>query len=509
MVAAGILVSRLVGLVRNWAFARYLGDSAAADAYTAAIKIPNIVRALLGEGAISASFIPVYSGMLGRADEREARALAGTILGLLLVFVSALTLIGIAVAPVLTTLLAPGLDPGRAELTTRLVRVLFPMTGLMVISGWCLGIQNSHRRFFNSYASAALWSVAQIALLLGWGSRAVDLQQLAWWLAWATLVGAALQVLAQLPEVVRLVRPLTISLDPRVAGVPETVRNFVPVVIALGLVQISALIDLQIASFLPSGAIASIAYAALVYVLPISLFGLSVAASSLPEFARESSVALDALRDRLRSGWLRILFYIVPSAALFLAHGDLVVAFLFRGGRFGADETRIVYWILAGYSLGLVAYASVRLLASAFYAMQDYRTPLRASVLAIVSSAVLALSIALPLRHSPLGAVGIAIGSALGAYANLVVLTRGLRARLGPLFTPDMWHATWRIAASALLAAAAAAPVRWLLQEAPVRLAAAGTMLVFGGIFLVAAYQTGSDEAGRWLRTAKLIRPSS
>lgn len=236
VVAAGILISRLVGLLRNTAFAYYFGAGAASDAYNAAFRIPNAVRNLLGEGTLSAAFVPVYSRLLGRNDEAAARALANAVLGLLLAAVSVLTLVGIATAPWLTAALAAGFDEPTRALTTRLTRVLFPMTGVMVLSGWCLGIQNSHRRFFWSYASAAMWSIAQIALLLVGGPRAADAEQLSVWLAWATLAGALLQVAAQLPEVLRLAGPLRPTLSAANDGVKQVLRNVAPVVTALGVV---------------------------------------------------------------------------------------------------------------------------------------------------------------------------------------------------------------------------------------------------------------------------------
>ena len=501
VVFAGILISRALGLVRTTLFARYFGASAEADAFNAAFKIPNAVRNLLGEGTLSASFVPVYSRMLGRADERGARTLAAAVLGFLLAGVSVLTLIGIASAPLLTSVFAPGFDSARAELTTRLTRVLFPMTGLMVLSGWCLGVQNSHRRFFWSYASAALWSVAQIALLLWSGKQAESMAQLAWWLAWATLIGSVLQVSAQLPEVFRLVGALRPTLDRTADGVMQTLRNIGPVVIALGVVQISSLIDLQIASYLPSGSASSMSYANLIALLPVSLFGVSVAASSLPEFSRDSGGAReDALLERLRGGWQRILFYIVPCAAVFMAYGDLCVGLLLRNGRFGASEQHAVHLVLAGFSVGLVSFASVKLLASAHYALQDYKTPLRASISSLVVSAIASIGLAYPLRHSVWGAAAIALGSALGSFVNLSVLVRGLQARLGPLYTTAMWAGSRRIGVAAVVAAACAMPVRWLLRDVHPMIGGPPTLAAFGISYLLSAWAMGSREAARVLR---------
>ena len=500
VVGAGILISRVVGLLRNTAFAYYFGSGAASDAYNAAFKIPNAVRNLLGEGTLSASFVPVYSRMLVRDDPKAAKALANAVLGLLLVAVSLLTLAGIAAAPILTTVLAPGFDPATQALTTRLTRVLFPMTGLMVLSGWCLGIQNSHRRFFWSYASAALWSMAQIVLLLVWGRRAPDAMTLAYWLAWATLGGAVLQIAAQMPEVLRLVGSIRPSLDQSAEGVKQTLRNILPVVTALGVVQISSFIDLQIASYLPRGAATNT-----LAMLPVSLFGVSVAAAALPEFARDSgTLALEALLERLRGGWQRILFYIVPSAVVFITLGDYCVGILYRAGRFGAAEQQSVHWVLAAYAVGLVSFGSVKLLGSAYYALQDYRTPLRASIASIIVSAAVSIGIAVPMRSLPMAAAGIALGSAMGSYVNLAILSRGLRQRLGTLYTPAMWRGTRRIVFAATVAGVLSAMLRlaqerWFPDLHP-RMAGLPVLAGFGVTYLVVAWGMGSAEAARWLR---------
>ncbi|MCC6245738.1 MAG: murein biosynthesis integral membrane protein MurJ [Gemmatimonadaceae bacterium] len=501
VVFVGILISRVLGLVRQMLFARYFGVGAEADAFNAASKIPNLLRNLLGEGTLSASFVPVYSRMLAVGDERASRALAAAVLGILLAGVSVLTVIGIVAAPVLTALFAPGFDAANAELTTRLLRVMFPMTGLMVASGWCLGVQNSHRRFFWSYASAALWSLAQIALLVGWGSRAASLVDLAWWLAWATLAGSALQVAAQLPEVYRLVGALRPTFDRDVEGVRQTLKNLGPVVVALGVVQISGLIDLQIASFLPEGTTSNLVYANLIVLLPVSLFGISVAASSLPEFARDSGAARrDALLERLRGGWQRILFYIVPCAVVFVLFGDLCVGLLLRTGRFGVVQQNAVGVVLSAYAIGLISFASVKLLSSAHYALQDYRTPLRASLASLVVSAVTAIALAYAFRTSPWAAAAIALGSALGSFVNLSILARRLRGELGVLYTPAMWTGTRRIVVASVIAAACAAAVRYWLGERHPWVSAPPTFFVFGITYLVVAWRMGSHEAARLLR---------
>ncbi|MGH7701940.1 MAG: lipid II flippase MurJ, partial [Gemmatimonadales bacterium] len=164
-VAAGILVSRVLGFVRERVFAHYFGNDQSADAFRAALKIPNVVRNLLGEGTLSASFIPVYARAVERGDEAGARALAGAVLGVLAGVTALSALAGIWLAPLITDFVAFGFPPATRALTVRLVRILFPMTGLMVVSGWCLGVLNTHRRFFLPYAAPAVWNIAGIATL--------------------------------------------------------------------------------------------------------------------------------------------------------------------------------------------------------------------------------------------------------------------------------------------------------------------------------------------------------
>ncbi|MEP6834607.1 MAG: murein biosynthesis integral membrane protein MurJ [Gemmatimonas sp.] len=514
VVGFGILLSRLTGLVRGKLFSMYFGLGMEADAFNAASKIPNIMRSLLGEGSLSASFVPVYSRLLAKGDERGANAMANAILGLLMVAVSGLTLVGIAGASVLTTILTPAFEGEQRELTIHLTRILFPMTALMVLSGWCLGVQNSHRRFFWSYASAAMWNVAQIALLGWWGSKASSTTQLAVWLAWATLLGSVLQVGAQLPEVLRLVRPFRVTFDRAVAGVSEALTNIVPVVTALGVVQLSSLIDLQIANHLPKGSISSLTNANIIVLLPVSIFGISVAASSLPEFSRDSAstdeskdsnsnqktVLHAALLERLRGGWQRILFYIVPSTIACIVYGDMIVGLLFGGGKFGPREQQIVHAVLAAFAVGLISFGSVKLLSSAHYALRDYKTPLRASLSSLVVSAIVSIAMAWPLRHSVYGAAGIALGTALGSYVNLAVQIRGLRNKIGALYTATMWHGTRRIVIATILAGVLAVPARYLLRDRSTYVVALPTLALFSIAYLVFAWFMGSAEAARWLR---------
>src|SRR6266699_451956 len=227
-VAAGILLSRIIGLARLRVFSHYFGlRSDAADAFNAAFRIPNFLQNLFGEGVLSASFIPVYARLLAEGDEEEAGRVAGAVGALLALVVSVLCLVGVLVTPWLIDAIAPGFHGAKRDLTISLVRILFPGAGLLVLSAWCLGILNSHRRFFLSYSVPVLWNAAMIAALAWFGPRAGQ-DRLARAVAWASVLGSAAQFLAQLPVVLRLVPDLRVRLATQLDGVRVAIRNFGP-----------------------------------------------------------------------------------------------------------------------------------------------------------------------------------------------------------------------------------------------------------------------------------------
>jgi putative peptidoglycan lipid II flippase len=453
-VAAGILVTRVLGYVRERVFAHYFGNGAAADAFRAALRIPNALRNLLGEGTLSASFIPVYAA-LNEKDKPAARALAGAVLGLLLLASGALAVLGIAFAPAITAVVAQGFDGPRRDLTTVLVRILFPMTGLMVVSAWCLGILNTHRRFFLPYAAPALWNIAGIAAMVGAAAwlKGEGLYGLSLALAWGTVAGSVLQIAIQLPTCWRLLQgiPLRASFAPE--GVRQVIVAWAPLVVGAGVAQVSGLIDTFLGSFTGEGGLASLGYAQLVQVLPISLFGVAVAAVSLPELAREagSTAPNGQLRARIALGFRRIAFFVVPSAFAFAAVGPTIIGALFQTGRFDADDAMLVGGVLAAYGIGLLGQSTVKLFASGFYALRDTRTPVRIAIVSLVVSAL--LSWVLMRRFGP---AGIALGSSLGSTLNTVLHLRDLDRRIGTVLQPSDWRTLGVVVAAGVAAAALA-----------------------------------------------------
>ncbi|MGC2671647.1 MAG: murein biosynthesis integral membrane protein MurJ [Candidatus Acidiferrum sp.] len=506
LVAAGILLSRIAGLIRERVFAHYFGNSDAADAFKAAFRIPNFLQNLFGEGVLSASFIPVYAKLLAHKDDEEARRTAGAVAALLALTTSVIVLLGVLTTPYLIDAIAGGFSGAKRELTIHLVRILFPSAGLLVFSAWCLGVLNSHRRFFLSYVAPVVWNAAMIATMWGWGGRYAQFP-LAEIVAWGSVAGSALQVAVQLPVVLRLLQGLHLSLNYKTENVKTVVRNFIPVFVGRGVVQISAYVDTLLASWLPMGAVSALSYAQILYLLPVSLFGMSVSASELPHMSgtlgSEEEVAA-VLRRRLNSGLGQIAMFVVPSIAAFLILGDVIVAAIYRTGQFKQADVIYVWGILAGATVGLLASTLGRLYSSTYYALRDTRTPLKFAVIRVILTTILGLLCAFPLPHvlgieARWGAAGLTISAGISSWVEFALLRRTLNRRIGPTGLPlDSLAKLW---GAALVAASAGWAIHHFLGRHSPILVAVAVLVPFGVIYFGAILALGLDEARGFLRS--------
>jgi putative peptidoglycan lipid II flippase len=445
-VGAGILISRIVGLIRQRIFAHYFGRSGAGDAFSAAFRIPNFLQNVFGEGALSASFIPVYAKLLAQEDEKEAAKVANAVFGVLALVTSVIVLIGVFATPYFVTAIAPGFQDERRELAIRLVRIFFPGAGLLVLSAWCLGVLNSHHRFFISYTAPVAWNVAIIAALVFFGHR-LDLDPLAEATAWASVIGSGLQFAVQLPTVLRLIHRFLPTLDVFNEHVRKVLQNFFPVFMSRGVVQISAFVDAFLASYLGQGAMVALNYAQSLYTLPVSLFGMSVSAAELPTMSKElgsEQAVADSLRQRLDQGLHRIAFFIVPSSMAFLALGDVITAVLYQTGRFVQADTTFVWGILAGSAVGLLASTLGRLYSSTYYALHDTRTPLRFAIVRVVLTTVLGYFCSLQLPRMlgidpQWGVAGLTASAGIAGWVEFALLRRSLNRRIGRTGLPSSY----------------------------------------------------------------------
>ena len=445
-VGLGIFLSRISGLIRVRVFAHYFGNSDAADAFNAALKIPNFLQNLFGEGVLSASFIPVYANLIAESHNKEqdennkieAAKVASIIGSLLFTVISIIVLIGILATPILIDTIAPGFAGEKKQLTIKIVQIIFPGTGLLVMSAWCLGILNSHRKFFLSYAAPVIWNAAIIGALIFFG-RNTEQFNLAIITAWGLVAGSFLQFLVQLPFTLKLVKHFRPTLKTKSANVQIVIRNFFPVVVSRGVVQLSAYIDSMLASLLPAGAVSTLAYAQTLYLLPISLFGMSVSASELPAMSSIKG-SLDEiynmLKIRLEAGLEKIAFYIIPSVCAFIFLGKYIISAIFQSGKFGNEEAFSVWMVLIGSTVGLLASTLGRLYSSTFYSLKDTKTPLKFAVIRVVLTSVLGYFCALVLPNllhidAIWGTTGLTASAGFSGWVEFYLLRKNLNKLIG------------------------------------------------------------------------------
>ena len=520
-VGGGIFLSRIAGLVREALLRSVLGLGPAADAFAAALRIPNVLQNLLGEGSLSASFIPVYSRLLRDGREREAGRVAGAVAGLLMALAGILSVLGILLARPLTLILAPGFSGETLDLTVTLVRITTAGVGFLVLSAWCLGVLNSHRRFFLSYVAPVLWNVAQIAVLVAALFGSWDLVHAAKALAWGVVAGGVLQFGIQAVAVAHLAPGTRISLTTSLPAVVEVRRRFGPAVLGRGVVQISGYLDLVLASLLLTGAVAGLLSAQILYALPISLFAMSVAASELPEMSRTEDPEL--LVSRCQSALERTSFFVAFAALAYLVAGESIVGALFRWGAFDANDARAVWLILAAYSIGLPAIGASRIFQNTLYSIGDTKGPARIAAIRVAVAGMIGVVLMFPMDHvsvvagslsglenvfssdvlnveipdaigAPhLGAMGLAFGSAGAAWLELLLLTR-----LGQRRVRDFPSALGALR-PLLPALSVATPVTLILVTIttglPPQASAPLVLLVAGVTYTVVAHLTGVNEA--------------
>ena len=442
--------------------ARYFGqNSIAVDAFNAAFRIPNLLQNLFGEGALSGSFIPVHSALRARGDHEAAAHTARVFFALLSLAIAVLVLLGVLAAPVLVNLVAPGFEGAKRVLAVRLVRILFPGAGILVASAWCLGVLNSHGRFLLAYTAPVAWNAAMIGTLLLFGGRQ-DLDSLAISLAWGSVVGSGLQFAVQARQAWQLTRhDLELGITPHVR---QVVRNFMPVLVSRGAVQLTGYIDTMIASLLPTGAVTGLTNAQILYTLPVSLFGIAISASELPAMSGDAAAdsapggRYDALSRRIDAALQRMAFFVIPSAVAFAALGDVIAGVLLQTGRFTATDSRYVWGILAGSSIGLLATTMARLYSVAHYAVGDTKSPLRFAAIRLITATVLGYlgAIVLPpfLRIAPhWGAAGLTASAGVAGWIEFLMLRASLNRRVGTRGLDKAYAA--RIWASAIVAGAA------------------------------------------------------
>jgi len=449
LVSSATFVSRLFGLVREQVFAYLFGAGLATDAFVAAFRIPNLLRDLFAEGALSAAFVPVFTDYLVNKDKKAAFRLGSLVLNALLVIVGVVVVAGILATPLIVGIIAPGFDgvPGKAELTGLMARIMFPFLLIVSLSVVAMGMLNSLRHFgvpafapvffnvgmiFAGFAVCPLFDPPIIGMAVG-----VLLGGLGLW---------GFQLPALRKEGYRY-RPEISFRDP---GVRRIIALMTPAVFGLASTQVNIFVNTVIASYLSQGSISYLNYGYRLMYFPLGVFGVAVATVTLPVVSGYAARKDIPSVLSTCSSSLKLVFFLTLPSIFFLSVGaQPIISLLYQHGVFKYADTVFTAQALVSYCIGLFAYASVRVIAPVFYAMGDTRTPVKIGVLAV------AVNIALNLAFmKPLGFRGLALATSLSAMVNMFALLLLLRRRIGPLDIRDLGRSFARLlGCSALMGA--------------------------------------------------------
>ncbi len=415
------MLSRVLGLVRDMVIARYFGAGAGADAFFVAFKIPNFLRRLFAEGAFSQAFVPVLSSYRQQSDITEVRRLINAVAGSLGLVLLAITLIAMAGSPVLTAVFAPGFtdDPVKFGLASDMLRITFPYLLLISLTAFAGAILNSYDRFAVPAFTPVLLNLAMIGAAI---FLAPLMSEPVMALAWGVFIAGALQLFFQLPFLMRLGLMPRPKVDYRHEGVRRILKLMAPAIFGVSVSQINLLLDTVLASFLETGSVSWLYYSDRLSELPLGVFAIAIGTVILPNLSRKHAAQS---RDEFAAtvDWaLRCVLLIgLPAAVALVLLAEPLIATLFHYGEVTDRDVMMSAQSLRAYSLGLLAFMLIKVLAPGFFARQDTRTPVKIGVIAMVANMVLNLALILPLAHA-----GLALATSLSAWLNAFLLWRGL-----------------------------------------------------------------------------------
>ncbi len=469
VIGIATMTSRVLGVLREAVLAKTFGAGFAMDAFNVAFKIPNLLRDLFAEGAMTSAFVPTFTRTLSTRDRDAAWRLGSLVVNSLLIVTGALVILGMIFAYPITSLIAPKFAevPGKLELTTLLTRVMLPFLTTVAIAVAMMGMLNSLHRFFVPALSPATFNVATIlcAIVLAPFFARLGVPPILS-IAIGTLLGGVGQIVLQWPSLRRegfRYRPVVDFNDP---DLREILRLMVPGTLGLAAVQINVLVNTYLATSQQEGAVSWLNYAFRVMYLPIGLFGVSIATAALPDISRQAAAEdLAAIRRIVSSGLRLMLMLNVPATVGLLVLAEPIVSLLLERGRFTPDDTIQTAAALMFYAPGLLGYSAVKIASPTFYSLRDSRTPVIVSMISVAAN--LGINLALV---RVMGFRGLALGTALAAMINAGVLLWLLGRRLEGLEAGRIAVAFTKILlASAAMGAAAYYTSAWLGAGTPSR----------------------------------------
>lgn len=518
IVSIAVMFSRILGLVRETVFARFFGAGFLYDAFVVAFKIPNILRDLFAEGALSAAFVKVFTDYQIRKNEIEAWRLASLVFNVLAVVMSVITVVGILIAPYVVPLLARGFPPEKAALAILLTQIMFPFILLVALAALAMGVLNTKGRFGIPASASTAFNICSILFGLGMAytlsgggwEMSVDKNtapsDAAKWaivgMAIGTLIGGAAQLLIQIPSLLKVgfrFSPILSFTDP---GVKRIMKLMGPAIIGTSAIQVKVLVDVVVVSSIEGGN-SWLSFAFRLMQFPIGLFGVAIGTAAIPTLSRLASEdSIVKFRDTLSDALKLVFLLTIPSACGLIVLGEPIVSLIYEGGRFRSFDTNMTAWALAGYSIGLAGYAAIKVLSPSFYALDDAKTPMWISVVSIAVHAPMSFGMmtllsgvgVTPERPNGFGHVGVALATSTVALVNFGALTYMMRRRIKRLNGRGILSALFKIViASAAMSAVAYASYSYLTgqfaeKSFPIRLIEAFVPIGLAGVtFLIAA----------------------
>ena len=492
IVMVAFALSRALGLVRQVVIAGQFGTSMEMDAYQAAFRLPDILFQLMAGGALGSAFIPTFAGYLAQEDRAGAWRLTSSIVNLLLLVLTLTAALAALVAPWLVDwVIAPGFDAEKAALTVRLMRLMLISSVIFGVSGVVMGALNAQQHFVLPAIAPMLYNLSIIggALFLASPLGVMGL-------AVGVVVGATLHLLVQIPGLVRFRARYTPVLTVRDPGVRQVARLMGPRVLGLAVVQLNFLVNTNLGSGLGEGAVSALNYAWLMMLLPQGVFAQAVATAAFPTFAAQVARGERAAMRSALAATLRAIFALsLPAAVGLVVLRGPLVALLFERGSFGEASTNLVAWALFFYALGLVAHAGLEIVARAFYALHDTRTPLLVGGGAMLLN--VGLSLTLPSLFESAGWLalgGLALANSLATTLELLGLLWLMRGRLNGLEGRRSLPALARSAAAATLMGLALVTLLWALPDVNALLLGPVGVALGGLVYLGAAWALGVEE---------------
>lgn len=492
-VGGATLLSRVLGFARDMVVALAFGAGMTTDAFFVAYRIPNMLRRLLGEGALSAAMVPVVTEYATRRAAPEAARMLRAVLGAAVLVLAVATILGVLLAPGIVRVMAPGFarDPGQEALASLLARVMFPYLALVGLSAFAMGALNAHGRFFAPAVAPAVQNVGMILCVLVL-ARHVDPPILS--LAIGVVLGGVGQLVVQLPDLRRsgcLVGPSgEITHD----AVRQVGRLLLPSVVGLAAVQVNVFVITLLASLLAPGSISFLYYADRVMEFPLGIFGVALASAALPSMARQASAGdRGGLATTLGFALRMSMFVSIPATVGLVLLRTPITRVLFQRGRFTAADTAATAEALLWFAVGLAGIAGARIAAQAFYALRAPGVAVRFGVLAVAVNIAAALALMQPFGHS-----GLAAASSVAAYVNLAGLVWAARHRLGPIGGTALATSIARTSAAAVPLAILCQGAQWVWPPSPelaVDVAWLGATIVGAvALFVATAWWLGAPE---------------